>query len=95
MPQINVNIRMDESLKRDFEIVCGEMGLTMTTAFTVFAKAVSSRKEIPFKIAAQSGTLLKERQWPGADGESAELSGKIPVPGCMRGQIHISDDFDE
>jgi addiction module RelB/DinJ family antitoxin len=89
MPQINVNIRMDESLKRDFEIVCGEMGLTMTTAFTVFAKAVSSRKEIPFKIAAQSGMPL-----PVADGEWAELSGKIPVPGCMRGQIHISDDFD-
>jgi DNA-damage-inducible protein J len=53
MPQINVNIRMDESLKRDFEAVCGDLGMTMTTAFTVFAKAVSSRREIPFKISAR------------------------------------------
>jgi DNA-damage-inducible protein J len=53
MPQININIRMDEDLKRDFEAVCGEMGLTMTTAFTVFAKTVSSRKEIPFRVAAR------------------------------------------
>jgi DNA-damage-inducible protein J len=53
MPQINVNIQMDESLKRDFEAVCGEMGLTMTAAFTVFAKAVSSRKEIPFRVMAR------------------------------------------
>jgi DNA-damage-inducible protein J len=44
---------MEESLKRDFEAVCGDMGLTMTAAFTVFAKAVSSRKEIPFRVTAQ------------------------------------------
>jgi DNA-damage-inducible protein J len=53
MPQINVNIRMDEALKRDFEAACNELGLTMTTAFTVFAKAVSNRREIPFKISAR------------------------------------------
>jgi antitoxin component of RelBE/YafQ-DinJ toxin-antitoxin module len=29
------------------------MWITMTTAFTVFAKAVSSRKEIPFKTSDQ------------------------------------------
>jgi DNA-damage-inducible protein J len=52
MPQINVNIQMDEFLKRDFEVVCSDMGLTMTAAFTVFAKAVSSRKEIPFRVSA-------------------------------------------
>jgi DNA-damage-inducible protein J len=44
---------MDESLKRDFESVCCELGLTMTAAFTVFAKVVSSRREIPFKISAR------------------------------------------
>jgi hypothetical protein len=56
MAQINVNIRMDETLKRDFETVCNEMGLTMTTAFTIFAKTVSSRKEIPFRISAHPVT---------------------------------------
>jgi DNA-damage-inducible protein J len=58
MTQINVNIRMDEKLKRDFEIVCGEMGLTMTTAFTVFAKIVAQEREIPFKISANRGDVL-------------------------------------
>jgi DNA-damage-inducible protein J len=53
MPSINVNIRMDDALKRDFEAVCAEMGLTMTAAFTVFAKAVSGRKEIPFRVTAR------------------------------------------
>jgi addiction module RelB/DinJ family antitoxin len=79
MAQININIRMDEELKRDFENVCNEMGLTMTTAFTVFAKAVSARKEIPFKIAAQLPPV------PGA---------KTPKPDCMAGRIWQADDFD-
>jgi DNA-damage-inducible protein J len=65
MPQINVNIRMDESLKRDFEAVCGEIGLTMTAAFTLFAKAVSNQKEIPFRVttrpAAREITLAGEK----------------------------------
>jgi DNA-damage-inducible protein J len=103
MSQINVNIRMDEALKRDFEAVCGEMGLTMTAAFTVFAKAVSGRKEIPFKITARSMTnditysgleeLVKEYM-PAESAQGTYLSAKTPRPGCMKGQIWISDDFD-
>jgi len=50
MAQTNVNIRMDEELKRDFDSTCNDLGLTMTTAFTVFAKAVVRRQRIPFII---------------------------------------------
>ena len=52
MPQININIQMDENLKQDFDAVCTEMGLTMTAAFTVFAKAVAKDRMIPFDISA-------------------------------------------
>ena len=38
---VNVNFRMDPDLKRNMEEVCAEMGLSMTTAFTIFAKKVS------------------------------------------------------
>ena len=34
------------------EKVCADMGLTMTAAFTVFAKTVSREKRIPFEITA-------------------------------------------
>ncbi|MDR0221718.1 MAG: type II toxin-antitoxin system antitoxin, RelB/DinJ family, partial [Lachnospiraceae bacterium] len=33
MAQTNVNIRMDEDLKREFDSTCQDLGLTMTTAF--------------------------------------------------------------
>ncbi|MDR0220575.1 MAG: type II toxin-antitoxin system RelB/DinJ family antitoxin [Lachnospiraceae bacterium] len=51
MAQTNVNIRMDEDLKREFDSTCQDLGLTMTTAFNVFAKTVVRRQRIPFKIA--------------------------------------------
>ncbi len=48
MPQVLVNIRMDEVLKKDMEKTCQELGMNMTTAFTVFAKKMSMEKRITF-----------------------------------------------
>ena len=49
---VNFNFRIDKELKRDMEKVCDDMGMSMTTAFTVFAKAVCREKRIPFIISA-------------------------------------------
>jgi len=50
MAQTNINIRMDENLKRDFDTLCNDLGLTMTAAFNVFAKAMVRQQRIPFEI---------------------------------------------
>lgn len=47
-----VNFRMDTDLKKSMESVCKDMGLTMTTAFTMFAAKVSRERRIPFEINA-------------------------------------------
>lgn len=49
---VNVNFRMDEELKKNMEQTCADMGLSMTAAFTIFAKKVSREKRIPFEITA-------------------------------------------
>lgn len=49
---VNVNFRMDAELKKSMEEVCSDMGMTMTTAFTIFAKKVSRERRIPFEISA-------------------------------------------
>ncbi len=51
MAQTNINIRMDEDLKREFDALCGELGLNMTTAFNIFAKTVVRQHGIPFPVA--------------------------------------------
>lgn len=68
MPQAMVNFRMDKDLKINMEQTCKDMGLSMTTAFTIFANKVTKEKRIPFDVAVEpdlfySGTkktLLKQ-----------------------------------
>jgi len=50
MAQANLSIRLDESLKKDFDEICEDLGLSMTAAFTIFAKTVVRRQGIPFEI---------------------------------------------
>ena len=50
MGQTMVNFRMDEDLKKGMEQVCKEMGMSMTTAFTIFAAKVNREKRIPFNV---------------------------------------------
>ena len=51
MAQSMVNFRMDTELKKGMEKACKEMGLSMTTAFTIFATKVSKEQRIPFEVA--------------------------------------------
>lgn len=52
MSTVNVNFKLDADVKRSMEQVCNEMGLSMSAAFTVFAKKVSRERRIPFEINA-------------------------------------------
>ena len=47
---INVNIRMNRELKKQFEAFCDEVGINMTTAFTMFAKKTLREHRIPFDV---------------------------------------------
>jgi DNA-damage-inducible protein J len=47
---VNVNFRLDEDVKKGMEQACAELGLSMSAAFTVFAKKVAREKRIPFEI---------------------------------------------
>ena len=38
-------------VKKSMEDVCSELGLSMSAAFTIFAKKVSREKRIPFDVA--------------------------------------------
>ncbi|MDO4197922.1 MAG: type II toxin-antitoxin system RelB/DinJ family antitoxin [Erysipelotrichaceae bacterium] len=52
MSQVMVNFRMDGDMKKKMELTCKKMGLTMTSAFTMFAAKVISEQRIPFEVTA-------------------------------------------
>ena len=47
---VNVNFKLDADVKKSMEQVCSELGLSMSAAFTVFAKKVGREKRIPFEV---------------------------------------------
>ena len=53
MASTNINIRMDSDLKKQFEAFCSDMGMSMTTAFNIFAKKSVREYRIPFEIGGE------------------------------------------
>lgn len=63
MASVNVNIRMDADLKKAFEKFCSDVGMNMTTAFTIFARRTVRDQRIPFDVstgARRDAVLLAE-----------------------------------
>lgn len=54
MATTNITIRMDEELKKQAEELFSELGLNMTTAFTVFAKQAVREQKIPFMLSKRT-----------------------------------------
>lgn len=50
MAQTIVSVRMEDGLKQDFDTVCNELGLSMSTAITLLAKKMTREKRLPFEV---------------------------------------------
>lgn len=49
---VNVNFKLDQDVKKSMERACADMGLSVTAAFTIFAKKVGRERRIPFEVSA-------------------------------------------
>ena len=67
MGQTMINFRMDEDLKKNMEDTCRDLGLSMTTAFTIFARKMTREKRIPFEVSIE----------PNYNGDSLGLLKKL------------------
>ena len=50
MATATISIRMDADTKKSMEAVCRDLGMSTTTAFTIFAKKVGRERRIPFEL---------------------------------------------
>ena len=53
MSTANINIRVDKELKASAEELFNDLGLTMTSAVTMFLKSAVSYEGIPFEVRRQ------------------------------------------
>ena len=54
MAQTAITIRVDQDLKNNFDTLCEDFGLSITSAFTIFMKAVVRERKIPFEIQSKN-----------------------------------------
>lgn len=50
MSQSTISIRMDDDLKRNFDHICNELGMSMSTAVTMLAKKMTREQRLPFDL---------------------------------------------
>ena len=57
MATTNLNIRIDENLKKNAENLFSDLGLNMSSAITIFLKSAVDYRGIPFEIRKTSRTV--------------------------------------
>ena len=61
MPQATFSVRMDDSLKSQFETLCNDFGMNMSTAINVFARTVVRERRIPFDIVSSESDITRQK----------------------------------
>lgn len=59
---MSMTISIEDELKEKFSATCKDIGLTPSTAFGIFAKAVVREQKIPFELSAISDVERKARE---------------------------------
>ena len=60
MAQATFSVRMDETLKKQFDSLCQDFGMNASTAINVFARAVVRQRRIPFEISSPETDITRE-----------------------------------
>ena len=60
MAQAMINFRMDADLKREMEDICRQLGMNLTTAFTIYAAKVVRDRGIPFTLSLEEDPFYSE-----------------------------------
>lgn len=50
MKNVNVTFRVDDELKQQADILFDELGMSLSTAFTVFLKQAVREQQLPFQV---------------------------------------------
>jgi len=55
-----LNVRMEPTVKLQLEQLCQEIGMSVSTAVNVFAKAAIRKRGMPFDVTAETDPLYSE-----------------------------------
>ena len=50
MGQSTISVRLDDTIKKQFDSLCAEFGMSASTAFNIYARTVVRQRKIPFEL---------------------------------------------
>ena len=56
-----ISIRLDDELKQELDEMCDQMGMSLTTFFTIYAKRALHDRKIPFEVTAPAESAYTKR----------------------------------
>ena len=59
MAQTAFTVRMDADVKKRFDELCKDFGMSSNTAFNMFARAVIKSERIPFDVESEERALIE------------------------------------
>ena len=66
MAQTAFTVRMDADIKKRFDELCEDFGMSANTALNLFARTVVKQERIPFDVISEQ-KALEERAWAAID----------------------------
>ena len=89
MSAINITVPVDSEIEAQAQEVFTSLGLDITTAINIFLRQAIQRHGLPFDVVAEP--VQKRSREVGWEPDPT----KTPKPGCMKGEIWMSDDFND
>lgn len=59
MGQTAFTVRMDAEVKKKFDELCKDFGMSANTAFNIFARAVIKQERIPFEVESEKQAIAQ------------------------------------
>lgn len=81
MAQTTLSVRIDESVKKQFDLFCSDVGMNASVAINLFVKAVIRERRIPFEIAASDDPFYSVTN-------QARLRSSLDQLNAGRGTVH-------
>ena len=66
MAQTAFTVRMDSEVKKQFDELCKDFGMSSNTAFNIFARTVIKKQRIPFEVESEREAVIR-RGWEAAE----------------------------
>lgn len=91
MAQVSVNIRIEEDVKKEADVLFKELGLTMSSAVNIFIKQALFEQGIPFQITRKNPLSDKLYKLPELGYRNSDGNYVLP----SEYDIHKDNAYDE